>query len=346
VLQSRNFDREETSGLRIDPLLIRFVETLVDELGELAREQRAGRLEAPLPDWSGRDVIEFVKRLRRATSDELMGLAAAPCPPGVSDFLIELSCRCGTLRDALSLGCRLLAIATSAVSVELVEAGRCAELRFGVSSARRGAQQALIDWLMIVWHKRSQWLIGAEIPLERTEFAHALDTKYSSYAAMFGCECLFNAEASRLVFERSYLDRRVIRTAADGEHMKSWMPGYFGNPVGLARTWRQLIKGVLRSEIGRGDPPSTVDELAQAFGVGGQTLRRRLKGEGASYRALKAEVRREVALDVLADERATLSEASIAAGFAEPNALTRALKASQGISSAELREQVRRWSAG
>ena len=55
-------------------------------------------------------------------------------------------------------------------------------------------------------------------------------------------------------------------------------------------------------------------------------------------------MRREIALDVLADDGATLSEASIAAGFAEPNALTRALKATRGISSTQLRDQVRRWS--
>jgi hypothetical protein len=39
----------------------------------------------------------------------------------------------------------------------------------------------------------------------------------------------------------------------------------------------------------------------------------------------------------------TLSEASIAAGFAEPNALSRALRASKGMSARDLRDQVRRW---
>jgi hypothetical protein len=39
----------------------------------------------------------------------------------------------------------------------------------------------------------------------------------------------------------------------------------------------------------------------------------------------------------------TLSEASIAAGFAEPNALTRALKTRLGVGAKALREQVRSW---
>jgi AraC-like DNA-binding protein len=332
------------SGLRIDPLLVRLVGKLHAAFGETARAQLTGPLAAPVEDWSGRDVIEFVNRLRRETGDELMGLGASPCALGVSDLVIEICCRCATLRETMTLGARLVGIATSAVRIALIEEGDKAILQFTAEPSARDPDQALVDWLMIVWHKRSQWLIGSEIWLERTEFAHALDAHYSSYAAMFGGECVFNTDASRLVFPRSYLDRRIIRTPADGEHMKVWLPGYFGKPIGLSRTWKQLIKSVLRVEIANGEPPSTVDQLAVEFGVGSQTLRRRLKAEGASYRSLKAEARQEIAMDVLAAEGATLADASIAAGFAEPNALTRALKATRGISSTQLRDEVRRWS--
>jgi AraC-like DNA-binding protein len=318
------------------------VERFTEALGDVARQQRTGTLAAPLADWHGHDVLEFVTRLRRATSDELMGLGAFPCALGATDLLIDVSCRCDTLRDALLLGERVLAVATRAVRVDLVETGARAALEFRAEPTARDHDGMLVDWLMILWHKRAQWLIGSEIPL-RTEFAHALDDKYSSYAQMFGGDCEFNAEVSRLTFARSYLDRRIVRTPADGEHMKGWMPGYFGNPIGLSRTWKHLIKSVLRVQIANGEAPSSVDELAAEFGLGGQTLRRRLRAEGANYRTIKAQVREELALDVLADSDATLAEASLAAGFAEPNALTRSLKATKGISSSQLRNEVRRW---
>jgi AraC-like DNA-binding protein len=324
-------------------LLVRLVERFTEALGDVARQQRTGALAAPLPDWQGRDVIEFVARLRRATADEFMGLGASACAPGATDLLIDVSCRCDTLREALLLGERVLAVATRALRVDLIESGGKAVLDFTAEPSARDPDGMLVDWLMVLWHKRAQWLIGSEIPLDRTEFAHPLDGAYSSYAQMFGGDCEFNAEASRLTFARSYLDRRIVRTPADGEHMKGWMPGYFGNPIGLSRTWKQLIKSVLRVQIANGEAPSSVDELAAEFGLGGQTLRRRLRAEGANYRTIKAQVREELALDVLADSRATLADASLAAGFAEPNALTRSLKATKGISSSQLRNEVRRW---
>jgi AraC-like DNA-binding protein len=198
---------------------------------------------------------------------------------------------------------------------------------------------------MIVWHKLPQWLIGAEIWLDRTEFDHPLDTSYSAYTAMFGGECVFNSDACRLVFARSYLDRRVIRRPSQGDQLKATTPGYFARPAFVAKSWRQLIRNVLRAEITGGNPPSTIEKLADEFGMSAQTLRRRLKAEGASYRTLKAEARLEIARNVLADETATLSEASIAAGFAESNALTRALRARKGLTSQDLRDQVLRWRA-
>jgi AraC-like DNA-binding protein len=330
----------------IDPLLVNLVEGFTEALGAVARRQRTGALAAPLSRWGGHDVIDFVTRLRRATSDEFMGLAGSPCALGCTDLVIDISCRCETLREALSLGIRLFAVGAAAVEVALIENGREAALEFSAGPDAEGPDPSLVDWLMIVWHKRAQWLIGSEIPLDRTEFAHPLDTHYSSYAQMFGGDCAFNAQTSRFAFARSFLDRRIVRTPADGEHMKGWMPGYFGNPVGLAKTWKQQIKSVLRVQISRGETPSSVADLAREFGVSGQTLRRRLRAEGASYRSIKAQVRREFAIDVLADRGSTLADASIAAGFAEPNALTRALKAANGMNCRELRDEARRWRGG
>jgi AraC-like DNA-binding protein len=329
--------------LRIDPLLLRVVEKLLDELGEVARKERTEAFAAPVAEWESRNVIDFIDHLRRVTADEYMGLGASRCSVGASDFVIELGTRCDTLRDAIGMSFRFMKMATDAMRFELVEQGDQALIIIRQEPSPRDPERVLADWAMIVWHKLPQWLIGSEIWLERTEFDHPLDASYSSYAAMFGGDCAFNSDACRLVFARSYLDRRIIRRPTQGDQLKATTPGYFAKPAFVSRTWKQLIRNVLRAEIADGDPPSTIDKLAAEFGVSSQTLRRRLKAEHASYRSLKAEARLEIALDVLAGQNATLSDASLAAGYAEPNALTRALKTSKGVSSKELRDQVLRW---
>jgi AraC-like DNA-binding protein len=331
--------------VRIDALLVSIVEKLLGELGDVAQNERAGVFAATVGDWPSRNVLDFIDQLRRVTGDEYMGLGASPCALGASDFVIELGARCETLRDAVRMGFRFMGIATRAIGFELVEAGDRATITIRQAPSARDPGHVLADWAMIVWHKLPQWLIGEEIWLDRTEFDHPLDTNYSAYTTMFGAECVFNSDACRLVFARSYLDRRVIRRPTQGDQLKATTPGYFAKPAFVARSWRQLIRNALRAEITEGHSPATIERLADEFGVSAQTLRRRLNAEGASYRSLKAEARLEIARDVLADGSATLSEASIAAGFAEPNALTRALRASKGLTSQDLREQLLRWRA-
>jgi AraC-like DNA-binding protein len=339
----RDGEKVTATILPIDPMLVRLVRKLVDATGETARQARAGDLARRIEAWNGREVLDFVAELRRLTDDEFMGLGASPCALGMSDFVIELGSRCATLREAIVMGFRLMEMVTKAVDFRLVEDGEKAVIEIREAPSARDPEHALADWCMIVWHKLPQWLIGAEIWLDRTEFDHALDAGYTAYTGMFGGDCVFNSDACRLVFARSYLDRRIIMTPDEAEILKSSTPGYFAKPAGLSTTWKQLISNRLRVDMAAGDPPSTLDDLAEEFGVSGQTLRRRLVAEGSSYRALKAEARRQVALDVLGDERITLSEVSIAAGFAEPNALTRALRSRLGLSASDLREQVRRW---
>jgi AraC-like DNA-binding protein len=145
------------------------------------------------------------------------------------------------------------------------------------------------------------------------------------------------------VFRRSELDKPVVATLSAARDLIANPRGYFASPIGLATTWSQLVKNTLRSEIYHGAAISTLEDLAGSFEVCSQTLRRRLRREGASYRKLKQEARQEVAVDVLSRRKATVADASYAAGFAEATALTRALKATRGMSSRELRDQVGRW---
>jgi AraC-like DNA-binding protein len=331
--------------LPIDPLLVHIIEKLIDELGDVASRERRSAFAQPVAKWLGRDVLDFIDHMRQVTGDEYMGLAAAPCGLGASDFVIELGAHCDTLREAINMGFRFMTVVTKAFRFELSEAGEHAVITIHETPSPRDPAHVLADWTMIVWHKLPQWLIGVDIWLDRTEFNHPLDAAYSAYAGMFGSECVFNADACRLVFARSFLDRRVIRMPRQGDQLKATTPGYFSEPAFLARTWKQTIRNHLRAEIARGDPPSTIDDLAGEFGVSGQTLRRRLREEGASYREIKAEARLEIARDVLGDANASLARASIAAGFAEPNALTRALKASKGRRTSDLRQEMLQWRA-
>ena len=325
--------------MRIHPLLAH----IVDQLSLAVGVATSAANDTHKSEWSNRDAIDFLDTVRRQTGDECMGLAGAPCLPGAGDFAMELGARCETLREAVDCNCRFMAIATKAFSFGLEVEDE--EAVVTVMALQEGQpQRGLVsDWIMISWHKLMQWLIGSEIALRRAEFDHALEIEYRHYASMFGGGCQFNRPANLMAFDAALLDRKVVREPLEAGQLKASTPGYFEKPGLLARSWRQLTFSVLRKEIAEGASGSSTDELGRQFGITGQTLRRRLRAEGTSIRKIKSEVRLDVARDLLGDEAVRLGEASIAAGFSEPNSLARSLRSSRGIKAGELRDEVRSW---
>jgi AraC-like DNA-binding protein len=328
----------ERTGMRADPLTSHLAQALARQTSLIR-----GNPVAPRAELQGWEVLKLFERVRDATGDAFMGLAASRCPPAALPLFSDIAVRCATLREAIELPFAFLGLVCGAARFKLVENGSTASVEITIESDGKDPDHILTQWHMITWHKLSQWLIGAEILLDRIEFSHPMQVGYSAYAKMFGSNCLFRCPVNRLSFSASYLDRRVVRTPADLEQLFKRVLGNFTEPTTLSRTWKQLAKRALQMDIVGDEKLSTIDRLADEFGVSGQTLRRRLKAEGTSYRLLKAEVRREAALDALSDNGATLSEASLKAGFAEPNGLTRALRSSKDLSPRKLREQVRLW---
>jgi AraC-like DNA-binding protein len=73
----------------------------------------------------------------------------------------------------------------------------------------------------------------------------------------------------------------------------------------------------------------TVESVAGAFGIAGSTLRRRLSGEGTSFREVLREVRMEVARVALAEGAGSVAAAE-AAGYASRSHFARAYRAAYG----------------
>lgn len=302
-----------------------------------------GRFSLPVHSWTNRDVLDFIDFQRTRTGDEYLGLATAPCAPGVADLAMELGARCATLRDAIDCVTRFMNLATRAFHFSLCEGSDLATLAIARQPAEAASVPPVSDWLMVAWHKLAQWLIGVEIWLERTEFDHPLESEYRHYSSMFGGECLFNSDACRLVFQRDLLDRRVVRTPCEAVILKATTPGHFEQPALLAQTWKQRVRNLVCAQLTSDGSVPTLQQLAEELKISERSLQRLLKAEHSSYRQIKAEARLEVARDILARADARMSEASCAAGFAEANALTRALRNRQGRDGQSLRREVRSW---
>ena len=77
---------------------------------------------------------------------------------------------------------------------------------------------------------------------------------------------------------------------------------------------------------------ATIDRIAGELGVSRQTLFRRLRREGVTFRQVLDELRRRMALHYLNAEKLSVKETSRRLGFSEPAAFSRAFKRWTGSS--------------
>jgi AraC-like DNA-binding protein len=290
--------------------------------------------------WGGEDLLKFLRAVRLRTRDDFCGLASRPCQMEGSLFATDIAVRCAKLGEALDLCFRLYAMLSDGMRFRLVGDGDNVAIEIAAADPARDANHFLAEWYAIFRYKLAQWLVGEEVPLEAAEFPHPRQARLSEYTQVFGVTCRFGRPIGRISFAHRYLARRVVRTPEDIEALRATVDFDLTSIRDMERSWRGVLKASLKARLVRAHALPTMERLAAEFDMCGQTLRRRLRAEGITYRRLKAEARHEVALDGISDDRMTLAEVSLIAGFAETNSLNRAMKSWTGLSPSEYRKRT------
>lgn len=87
---------------------------------------------------------------------------------------------------------------------------------------------------------------------------------------------------------------------------------------------------------------ATAQALSKSLGLSKRTLHRRLFDYGTNFRNLKNSVLSSVAVDLLIDTRASITEIAYQLGYSQSSAFSRAFKAETGLSPQEVRKSGKR----
>ena len=158
------------------------------------------------------------------------------------------------------------------------------------------------------------------------------------YRACFQTTLRFDSPFAAMVFPDSDLSRRppgahtekrlrVERMIADLERTR---------PVTVAE---QVVRVLARTVMA--GPPSG-PQVAGALGISQRRLHERLAAEGTRYSTLLAEVRCEIARQLLEGTRMPAGEIATTLHYGSPGAFSRAFKAWTGVSPRELRADIGR----
>lgn len=275
----------------------------------------------------------------RRTGDPYFGLhAAAAIRPGTFQVLDYAVRTAPDLRTALDRLARYNRLVHDVARFEIHPQGSAVRIehRFEGTEARPCRQAAEFTLASLV-------VVASQISAEpvralAVEFSHASLGETADYQSIFGVAPRFDAPTSCLLLSADVLRRPVPAADPALSHI---VIAHAESRLAALEPPQQTIRMQVRRVLARGvvNGVATLEQVASALCMSERSLQRRLRGEGACFSDLLDEVRRELALQYIANERMALGEVAYVLGFSEPSAFHRAFKRWTGMTPATARKR-------
>jgi AraC-like DNA-binding protein len=286
-----------------------------------------------------REAFDLLEAAADVTGDDAFGVHVAEHLRRGSFGVIDYLVRCGpTLGDALWIAHRYQRLLQDADLRIEISAGRAVQayrLRPAGPMSRALAECVLAG--AVVWTRQ---LTGTALrPLE-VRFVHARPRDTSEYERIFQSRIRYGADEDAVVLPARALDMPVVDADAGLAALLESLARRSVAQLPPSDDVRARVRDALARELRGGTaagpachgPPSTADtgtraaRVAARLRISPRTLRRRLRQEGTSLRALLDDLRRDLAIGYLRDQRLTIGETAFRLGFDDPSAFHKACR--------------------
>ena len=280
-------------------------------------------------------VARLFKTVQETLDDEFMGFTHNNCKVGLFATMAELVSHCSTLGELLDKAVNFYNLVSNDIPMQLNQTHDNAVLSFTMDQPQLDPEHFMAEFWLVIWHRFPSWYIGEPIRLQETHFTFKAPAHRSELQIMFPSQLQFKRSANRLIFDAQYLDKPLVRSDQELATYVQNAPADVMTIPGADTTLEAQIERM----IGQRHPDrlvfAPIHELAKELGVSSQTLHRRLKESATSYQKIKDNLRREVAIHKLVNERLSVEQVAEVVGFTESRSFTRAFKHWTGLTPRE-----------
>ena len=256
--------------------------------------------------------------------DEFLGFGQVVSKPGTFATMSQTILPCHNLEHALKRANRFYQMFdhTPAIRLKLID-DQLAQISIDMSQLEDHDHYLTLCAMGII-HRFGSWLIGERVPLIKACFDYSRPDYSHDYQQFFTSELEFDQDFCGFIIPRKHLAAKLVRSEVDLKAFIMQSPnGLMFNPDD-----NQSFSGQVRKLLGRDFSENllSLEEIAELLHMTPQTLRRRLKDEGASFQDIKDQLRRDLAIYYLNDTDLSVQEITEKLGFAETSNFHRAFK--------------------
>jgi AraC-like DNA-binding protein len=282
-------------------------------------------------------VEQVLAQMGRHLGDPVIGTNLARASPlgslGTFDYAVWAS---ATLREAIARSVRIYAFVCRGVSLVLEQDGDLATLEIRSAEPGGAASTVLVDFTLALHVVRIRETLDDSIRPRAVRVRHA-PTDPESALEFFGVKTSFGQQRDELAFDARLLDAEMRasdpRTAAllEAHAFDSIAKMRAGDPL------LESVRAAIAARLDRGDGEVDLAHAASDVGQSERTLQRQLQTRRTSLRKLVDDVRRDIAVERLADASTSTVEIARDLGFATPQAFYRAFQRWTGMTPAQFR---------
>lgn len=276
---------------------------------------------------TARQMEAFSEAAMRELDDEALGWFSRRLPWGTLGMLCRASLPSPDLRVALKRWFRHHRLVADDIALELeVSPGRAVvaiEERRELGAMR---ELCLLSYLRYV-HGYACWAVDSRISLLEVGFPFPRPPHGSVYPLLFPGPISFGAARAHFAFDARYL---ALPQRRDDAALRAMLQHALPLTVLQYRRDRLLVQRVRRLLAEHPAERHDAAAVARRLHLSTRSLHRHLREEGASLQALKDEVRRDRAVELLCRNGKPVKQVALEAGFADEKSFARAFRAWTG----------------
>lgn len=264
-------------------------------------------------------------------NDEYLGLAAKAQPVGSFAMMARSAISARTLGRSLKRTANFWNLFENSYTHNVSIDGDTCEYSLTRHTDYKPLNDYLVSAILSSVHRFHCWIGGQFLSLEQVCLDHKKPSIHKEYAPLYyGAPISFGHNKASIRFPARYIDTAISQTPETlDEYLKHTNLSLLYQPKNY-RVISDQVRQWLERNIKQGNYRATLREASEHFQLSQQVLHRRLMAENLSFKEIKMQTRRDIAIKLLFEGERKIEDIAILVGFSEPSAFIRAFKSWTG----------------
>ncbi|PCJ46473.1 MAG: hypothetical protein COA99_02640 [Moraxellaceae bacterium] len=272
---------------------------------------------------------KLITALMIASDDELLGHSNKPLPIGSLSLLTHWLVSANTMEQVINRLVRFYQILGKGLDIKQHVEKELFHIEIGNMHHQQDSDTFIAEFSFFCIHRILCWLRKEIIPIDQLSFPFLEPSYARDYRPMFyGAPVSFDSSHIKMSFSRELLRKPIQQNLTS---LQSFLKDPITELLILnfnTENWASKVGNEIRDKL---DALPTLPDLAQIMKIKPYTLQRRLADEGTTYLAIKNQIKRDAAIEMLVQTNQSIEDISTKLGFAETSPFTRTFKQWTGV---------------